>query len=521
MGKDLDNASFMRPFDLTTKNDSLQSRLVFWTLLALAAVFRLPGLGKSIWLDEASTLQVILSSNFFQAVRLYDHPPLYLAFLRLWSLFGTSETYLRIPSVLFGVATVGIIVKDLQGRSRLAALLAGVMSVVSPVLLSASQEIRDYALLALLTALSCYCAGKLVRSPQSKLAWIGLSLGLTGAVSTHLAGIFLIPALAVYLACFPTTRRLKYLALFILPVVSFLLIYFFFIPPEVRARTSADWGEGQLSLGLVVFTAAYLAGYFSLLSPLPLIQPGDTIIPAHPLSIVMFFAMIVIATALLLGNLRNRSGQSQSYPYLLTALVYWGGLIGYSLFFVDILSERTALPGLVPFLGFAGLQLADAGQWGSRRRLVNILALALVCLGLSANWLSYTAWNPQEDWRSLCQKVAVDWQPGDRLVLFPGYSQPPFIYYTPQIPADAMLLLPVDNASPAHSQQSQSALQSQFSGKVLSAPRVFLVYRPDSQAVRDSISYPLSQSILASQFGRPLTQQFGWLTLSEYGQAPK
>jgi uncharacterized membrane protein len=511
----------MKSFALTLKNTAHQSKLLFWALLALAAGFRLPGLSKSIWLDEASTLQVILSSNFLQAVRSYDHPPLYLAFLRVWSSFGTSELFLRIPSVLFGIATVGIIVKDLQGRNRLAALLAGIMSIVSPILLSTSQEIRDYALLALLTALSCYCAGKLVQYPGSKLAGIGLSLSLTAAVSTHLIGVFLIPALLVYLACFPSTRRLKYLGLFILPVISFLLIYFFFIPPEVRARTSADWGEGKLSLGLVVFTAAYLVGYFSLLSPLPLLQPGDTIIPSHPLSMVMFIGMIVIVTGLILGNWRNRLGRNQSYPYLLTALVYWGGLIGYSLFFVDILSERTALPGLVPFLGFAGLQLAAAGEPGSKRQLVNILALGLLCLGATANWLSYTAWQPQEDWRSLCQKVAADWQPGDRLVVFPGYSQAPFTYYVPQIPVNAMLLLPVDPASQAHSQQIKQGLQTQFEVSALSAPRVFLVYRPDTQAVRDSLSYPLSQSILASQFGPPVTQQFGWLTLSEYVQAAK
>jgi hypothetical protein len=84
-----------------------------------------------------------------------------------------------------------------------------------------------------------------------------------------------------------------------------------------------------------------------------------------------------------------------------------------------------------------------------------------------------------------------------------------------------MLLLPVDPASQAHSQQIQQGLQTQFEGSALSAPRVFLVYRPDTQAVRDSLSYPLSQSILASQFGPPVTQQFGWLTLSEYVQAAK
>ena len=102
-----------------------------------------------------------------------------------------SEAFLRIPSVVFGVATVGIIVKDLQGRSRLAALLAGIMAIVSPILLSASQEIRDYALLALLTALACYCANKLVQSPGLKLAGAGLSLSLTAALSTHLLGVFL------------------------------------------------------------------------------------------------------------------------------------------------------------------------------------------------------------------------------------------------------------------------------------------------------------------------------------------
>ena len=473
--------------------------LSFALLITLAFVLRLLGLRKSIWLDEASTLQIIFSPDFLQAIHSYDHPPLYLVILKGWSLFGRSEAFLRIPSVLLGIAAVAVIMLLLKRENWQAALLAGALCSLSPVMLRFSQEIRDYALLTFLTALAFYFANQLIHSPHSKPAQIGLVLSLSAAAATHLVGVFLIPAVALYLICHPSARSWQNLALLAIPLLCFFWIYFGLIPPSVRSRAAGQWGEGQLDAALLVFVAAYLGGVFALAAPLPMPTSADLFLPASPLTLILMLCLLIVIAGLLLGNWRR------SFPYLLAALTYWGGLIAYSLVSTVVLSERTALPGLIPFTAFAALQFSPPLR--GKRWLLQTSALGLVCLGMTANWVTQTAWQPQEDWRSLCLTVSDEWQPGDLVIVFPGYAGAAFPYYAPQIPPEAMLLLPVQPGAPAPIDQLQPRLP---------AGRVFLVYRPDAQSARDSSTFPALQSILHKKTGPPIQQQFGWLTLEEY-----
>ncbi|EKE12574.1 MAG: hypothetical protein ACD_13C00166G0001, partial [uncultured bacterium] len=79
-------------------------------VLILAVILRLVSLNQSLWLDEATSANVAVMSlpDFFNKFIPADfHPPLYYLFLMGWSrVFGISEISLRIPSVIFGVATV-------------------------------------------------------------------------------------------------------------------------------------------------------------------------------------------------------------------------------------------------------------------------------------------------------------------------------------------------------------------------------------------------------------------------------
>lgn len=486
--------------NLISRRDLAKYALVL--ILALAAGLRLLGLDKSLWLDEASTLQVIFSPSFFQAIRAYDHPPLYFTFLHLWSALGRTEALLRLPSVIFGIAAVVVMMADLKHHNAHAAWVVGLIAAVSPVLLRFSQEIRHYALLILLTALAFYFANRLVRDPGSKLGQLGLVISLAAAVCTHLAAAFLIPAVGVYLVSFSSTRCWQTLILLAAPAIVFVLVYFFFIPPTVRLRTAAEWGEEQLSFALLLFIGVYLAGAYSFLAPLPAIYPQTDLLTLHPLSLIPFLAMLMVITGLLLGKWRK------GLPYLLAALTYWGGLALYSTFSAVILSERTALPGLVPFMAFAGIQLTEPRQ--PVNKWANSIAVGVLCLAALLNWITFSAWQPQEDWRGISQAVTRQWQPGDKLILYPNYCAPALEYYAPLISPEDMLLVsilkhhlkdaadlsPLDQVNPPNS--------------------IFLIYRPDTQAQKTPAVYEQLQTHLASRFGPPQTVTFGWLTLHKY-----
>ncbi len=134
-------------------NDALtDGRVVVPALLAIALAVRCLHLDRSLWLDEGLSLRQATALGPVDAQR-----PLYFLILRLWMLTGRNEIWLRAPSLLFGVAGVGVL--HAVGR-RLAgpraALLAAAFMALSPSLAWHAQEVRMYSLAPLLMLLSAW-----------------------------------------------------------------------------------------------------------------------------------------------------------------------------------------------------------------------------------------------------------------------------------------------------------------------------------------------------------------------------
>ncbi|MDO8452542.1 MAG: glycosyltransferase family 39 protein [bacterium] len=71
-------------------------------------------LNQSLWLDEATSILAARDLNFGEIITKFSpgdfHPPLYYFLLKIWiSSFGASEAAARMPSVLFGLATVYLV----------------------------------------------------------------------------------------------------------------------------------------------------------------------------------------------------------------------------------------------------------------------------------------------------------------------------------------------------------------------------------------------------------------------------
>ena len=138
-------------------------------ILILGFGLRLINLGQSFWLDEAS--QAVMSSQSIASVwsgRTSDfHPPLYYLIIHFWELFGRSEIWLRLPSVLFGVANLYLVyllanrlLPDLRLKIRRWTFSAGEVSAfllaINTFHIYYSQELRSYMLLCLLGTLAVY-----------------------------------------------------------------------------------------------------------------------------------------------------------------------------------------------------------------------------------------------------------------------------------------------------------------------------------------------------------------------------
>ena len=165
----------------------------FWAVVVVTVIglgLRTYRLGSgSLWYDEAfSALAAERSfSDMIEATANDVHPPLYYAILwgwvRLWPDAGRpSETWLRLPSLLFSVLAIPLTFSFARGfiMERKTALLAAVLMALLPYQIFYGQETRQYSLLLFASLLT-------VVFWQRKW-WHGMCVGLIICAYTHNLG---------------------------------------------------------------------------------------------------------------------------------------------------------------------------------------------------------------------------------------------------------------------------------------------------------------------------------------------
>jgi mannosyltransferase len=177
-------------------------------IVLVAAVLRLSRLGdESFWLDEAFTW--VFVTEKYTAVELLTilpsedvHPPLYYLLMDGWvAVAGTSEAVMRLPSALFGIATVWLTyVVGAKLFDEWAGVGAAAVVGVSTFHLYYSQEARMYTLLVLLTLASYYFFVDLADGGATD-RWTVPGYVLTSVLLlyTHVYGIFIVLAQNAYL----------------------------------------------------------------------------------------------------------------------------------------------------------------------------------------------------------------------------------------------------------------------------------------------------------------------------------
>src|SRR5580693_5693403 len=127
-----------------------RANLVLLLLTLAGAGLRLSHLGsKSLWLDEGATVALARTSwQHFAWVWWHGEANLqtvYFLLMRGWIHFGISEAWLRLPSALFGIASIPLLYvvgRNLMGTTP--ALAAAALLTFSPAHVEYSQEARSY-----------------------------------------------------------------------------------------------------------------------------------------------------------------------------------------------------------------------------------------------------------------------------------------------------------------------------------------------------------------------------------------
>jgi uncharacterized membrane protein len=187
--------------------DSIIQNKILILIFFIAFCMRLISLNQSLWLDEATTANVVKNFTITEILNDYSpkdfHPPLYYLFLKGWTqIFGYTEISIRSPSVIFSLLTgifVYLIIKKLKYKQiEKKALTATAFFLFNPLIVYYSQEARMYMMVTFLCTVSFY----LLLNVLEKKSLINLTLlNLTIVLSfiTFYGSVFFLMTIYIYL----------------------------------------------------------------------------------------------------------------------------------------------------------------------------------------------------------------------------------------------------------------------------------------------------------------------------------
>jgi uncharacterized membrane protein len=397
-------------------------RVVVPALLAIALAVRCLHLDRSLWLDEGLSLHQAAALGRVDAQR-----PLYFLILRLWMLTGRGEIWLRLPSVLFGVAGVGVLYavgRRLAG-SR-AALLAALFMALSPALAWHAQELRMYSLAPLLMLLSTLTLLRwFERGARSRLVVHAACAYLT--LLCHPVNIFGVASMAAF--AFACLREQ--------------------LDTPARQRALRDLGATYGALALLWLPFAFLSARHPEATAW-LTRPGPgVLLTLHVWSFVRNFkgpwvrAILepAVLTCLVAALLRAwRSSDRASTAVIPIAAWFYGPVA--AIFSRSVLSRPCWIlrfftgyaPALFLTVAIGAVALHGRMRWLSYVVVGSILSLQVAALRVLAA--------PGEEWRAAARYVAAHASPGDAVIVWgagsPGVNVWSYYFERPSAAVDSL-----------------------------------------------------------------------------------
>lgn len=419
------------------------------TLAALA--LRLFRLGHpSLWIDEALTWLSAGVGRPFGTAELFEnvHGPIYVALLHAWgSALGESEFALRLPSALFGAATVPAMAwLGVRWLGRETAVPAAWLTAGSPFLVWYSQEVRNYSLLVLATVTACALMLELRERLRPWPLAGYLAAAIVGALS-NFSFAFLAPVhLRWWFSGKDRARRLAW------SVAAAAILAIALLPWIPTVARTWDWSrlspgraapshEEPLRGAIPTFHAAavpfalysFAAGYT--------LGPSLRELRTEPAAVALRRnALPVAATAIVFGALgvagalalrrRGKLGEALLWILPATLIVTWFALNNFKVFHPRYLA--VAFPPILLAIAAAFADFKPAPR----------LALGIAVVALWAVSLAHLWFAPRfgkEDYRGAIARIRAGSQAGERLIVA-GADHPVDYYNRGFLPLERLWL---------------------------------------------------------------------------------
>jgi mannosyltransferase len=385
-----------------------RARAILTFLTIIGATLRLWHLGaQSLWLDEGATVALARAPwQHFAWVWWHGEASLqtvYFVLMRAWVHGGLSEAWLRLPSALFGIASIPllyVVARRIVGVY--AALAAAALLTFSPAHIYFSQEARAYSLGILLVLVSTLFFVKAIESDR-RSDWALWTIFGIAAFYTH------------------------YFAALVLLAQAASLLF---------RREPTPWRSVIICSSIIFLAAIPGLTYPLRASPENLhfawMPRAD---PKEIWDLLMFFGgsgvkvglSLVLWGAGVVAILRDRQ-KAESRSFWRGMLILLWAMLPALLLGLISLREPLFLQRYMVFSLPAAILLAAVGAAILREcRLGAVLVVALCALSLPSMVKQFA--KARDDWRGASQAVLASATPGDAVVFFPFYTRVMLDYY--------------------------------------------------------------------------------------------
>ena len=394
---------------LLAKNRYVQTLLA---LTLIGAFLRFYNLGfNSLWLDEASTYTLSVSSipQIWEATTAGEfNPPLFYWVEHIMLVFGNNEITLRFIPALLGVLTIPLVY--LAGKEffdRNVGIIAAAAFAFSPFLIFYSQEARAYSMMLFFITFAMVFYFKALKTNDVK-NWALFGMLAALAFWSHFYAMVIIAALVLYALGMQIQkirediRNLKPLALAI-AVFTIICLPLIIVTIQLFAKRSASAPTfGIQGWGIIIETFKQISGFSEIAMYVLVLLFIAGIVQAFLIdkNKGIFLVWVTVLTFVISYILSFRIPMVPRYLLFLNIVFFIGIAISYKIFY-SLINNRAVVYGFIAFLFI-----------------------------LSAPFLmNYYSGYSKDDWRGFSGIMQKTTNPGDSVVLVPGYISQPFNYY--------------------------------------------------------------------------------------------
>ncbi|HET7010757.1 MAG TPA: glycosyltransferase family 39 protein [Anaerolineales bacterium] len=345
--------------------------------LGAGLVLRLIGLAsRPIWYDDAFSLLLSRRSlvEIVRGTAADTMPPLYYFMLHAWGAVANSIAGIRLLNLVLSLAIIAMAYAIASALfDRKAALIAALLTAISPLQIYQAQEVRMYVLLCLSLAVYVWALVVAWRGAARPAWWpwaAAVAAG-TAAMYTHNLAVFSLIAPAVYFAASRKWDFLKKLSAALGTILVLSGPWLLYLPGQIAKIQAAFWTP-KPGLLEVIQALAFLHGFLPLptisqaaLVALSLIAVAFTLLTVwrgdRPAETAFLLAWMIVPPAALFAVSYVMRPVFVPRAFMLSGVAYLI-LAGRAITAARVLPVRIVLAGC--FLGAAALSLPS--QYGYR-----------------------------------------------------------------------------------------------------------------------------------------------------------